>query len=324
MKKLFVTACAVAALSMGAAVSSASAQDQQFISLGTGGVTGVYYPVGGAICRLLNSNRREHGIRCSVESTGGSIANINAIRGGDLEFGLSQTDWEYHALNGTSRFEEAGAFEDIRAVFSLHPEPFTLIARADAGVNSVEDTEGKRVNLSDPGSGTRATFDVLLGAMGWDPSKFSATTELRAAEQSSALCDNNIDVTVYVVGHPSGAIQEATTACDAVLVNVSNEAVAKLIEENPFYRTATIPGGMYRGNPEDVQTFGVGANLVTRADVPEEVVYQLVKAVFDSFDDFRRLHPALENLQPEQMISDGISAPLHPGAERYYRERGWM
>ena len=301
---------------------AALAQDQTFIAIGTGGVTGVYYPTGGAICRLVNRDRAEHGIRCGVESTGGSVFNINAIRGGELEFGVAQSDWQYHAYNGTSRFEEQGPFEDLRAVFSVHPEPFTVVARADAGIETFEDLQGKRVNVGNPGSGQRGTMEVLMEAMGWTMDDFALASELQAAEQSQALCDNNIDAMIYTVGHPSGSIQEATTACDSVLVDVANDAVDMLVEENPFYRTATIPGGMYRGNPEDTQTFGVGATFVTHADVSDEVVYTVVSAVFENLDQFKSLHPAFANLDPEQMANDGLSAPLHAGAERYFREAG--
>lgn len=320
MKTHLLGALVATATAFGGA--AAIAQDQTFITIGTGGVTGVYYPTGGAICRLVNRDRATHGIRCGVESTGGSVFNINAIRGGELEFGVAQSDWQYHAYNGSSRFEEQGAFEGLRAVFSVHPEPFTVVARADAGISSFEDLKGKRVNVGNPGSGQRGTMEVLMAEMGWTMDDFAVASELQAAEQSQALCDNNIDAMIYTVGHPSGSIQEATTACDSVLVNVSNDATATLIEANPFYRTATIPGGMYRGNDSDVTTFGVGATFVTSADVPEEVVYQVVKAVFDNIDQFKGLHPAFANLDPAQMASDGLSAPLHPGAERYYREAG--
>ncbi|MCT4682456.1 MAG: TAXI family TRAP transporter solute-binding subunit [Roseicyclus sp.] len=320
MAKHILAGVVAAAAVMGG--GAASAQDQTFIAIGTGGVTGVYYPTGGAICRLVNRDRAEHGIRCGVESTGGSVFNINAIRGGELEFGVAQSDWQYHAYNGTSRFEEQGAFEDLRAVFSVHPEPFTVVARADAGIETFEDLQGKRVNVGNPGSGQRGTMEVLMEAMGWTMDDFAVASELQAAEQSQALCDNNIDAMVYTVGHPSGSIQEATTACDSVLVTVANDAVDMLVAENPFYRTATIPGGMYRGNDADVETFGVGATFVTSADVPEEVVYTVVSAVFENIDQFRSLHPAFANLDPAQMASDGLSAPLHPGAERYFREAG--
>jgi TRAP transporter TAXI family solute receptor len=301
-----------------------AAMAEEFITIGTGGVTGVYYPTGGAICRLVNKGRKEHGIRCSVESTGGSVYNINTIRAGELEFGVAQSDWQYHAYHGTSKFEEQGPFEGLRAVFSVHPEPFTVVARADAGVKTFDDLKGKRVNIGNPGSGQRGTMEVLLEAKGWTTDDFELATELKAAEQSAALCDNQIDAMVYTVGHPSGSIQEATTACDSVLVSVNGPTIDKLIEENSFYRKATIPGGMYRGNPDDVNTFGVGATFVTSADVSEEAVYTVVKSVFDNFEDFKKLHPAFAHLDPKEMATAGLSAPLHPGAAKYYKEQGWI
>jgi len=313
----------MAAAAMAVAGGAAQAQDT-FISIGTGGVTGVYYPAGGAICRLVNRDRAEHGIRCGVESTGGSIFNINAVRSGELEFGVAQSDWQFHAYNGSSQFEDAGAFEDLRAVFSLHPEPFTVVARADAGITDFEDLRGMRVNIGNPGSGQRGTMDVVMEALGWTLDDFAVASELPPAEQAAALCDNNIDAMIYTVGHPSGAIQEATTACDAVLVNVTGDAIDALIEENPYYRVATIPGGMYRGSDEDVTTFGVGATFVSSAEVSEDVVYEVVRAVFEDLEQFRDLHPALAILDPEQMVEDGNSAPLHDGAVRYYTEAGLM
>ncbi|PID36537.1 MAG: C4-dicarboxylate ABC transporter substrate-binding protein [Rhodobacterales bacterium] len=301
-----------------------AAYAEEFVTIGTGGVTGVYYPTGGAICRLVNKGRRDHGVRCSVESTGGSVYNINTIREGELEFGVTQSDWMYHAYNGTSKFADAGPFKDLRAVFSVHPEPFTVVARADSGITKFEDLRGKRVNIGNPGSGSRGTMDMLVAAMGWTTDDFALATELKASEQSAALCDNQIDAMVYTVGHPSGSIQEATTACDSVLVEVSGDVVEKLIADNPFYRTATIPGGMYRGNDEDVHTFGVGAALVTSAAVSENAVYTLVKSVFENLEDFKGLHQAFANLKAEEMIKDGLSAPLHDGAAKYYREQGWI
>ncbi len=320
MNSKFLTSAALfAGLSMGAAASA-----EEFITIGTGGVTGVYYPTGGAICRLVNAGKDDHGVRCSVESTGGSVYNINAVRSGELQFGVAQSDWQYHALNGTSKFEENGAFEDLRAVFSVHPEPFTVVARADAGISNFADLEGKRVNIGNPGSGQRGTMEVLMEALGWTNDSFSGVSELPAGEQSAALCDNNIDAMIYTVGHPSGSISEATSACDSVLVTVDGEAVDALVAENDYYRTATIPGGMYRGNDNDVNTFGVGATIVSSAAVSEDAVYALVKSVFENFDDFKSLHPAFANLKKEEMIVDALSAPLHPGAEKYYKEAGLM
>ncbi len=315
----------VLAAGLGVAVSSgATAAEQSFITIGTGGVTGVYYPTGGAICRLVNKGRKEHGIRCSVESTGGSVYNINTIRAGELDMGVAQSDWQFHAYNGTSKFADAGPFKELRAVFSVHPEPFTVVARADSGVKKFQDLKGKRVNIGNPGSGQRGTMEVLMGALGWTNADFKLASELKAAEQSRALCDNKIDAMVYTVGHPAGSIKEATTSCDSVLVEVSGPEVDKLVGDNDYYRKATIPGGMYRGSDGDVMTFGVGATFVTSTNVPDDVVYQVVKAVFENFDDFKKLHPAFGVLKKEEMIKDGLSAPLHPGAVRYYKEAGLM
>ncbi len=304
-------------------VSQAEAQNQ-FVTIGTGGVTGVYYPTGGAICRLVNKTRKEHGIRCSVESTGGSVYNLNTIKAGELDMGVAQSDWQYHAYHGTSKFKEQGANKDLRAVFSVHPEPFTMVARADSGIKNFSDIKGKRVNIGNPGSGQRGTIEVLMDAMGLKNSDLKLASELKASEQASALCDNKIDAMVYVVGHPNGSIKEATTSCDSVLVTVDGPAVEKLIADNPYYRTATIPGGMYRGTDTDTKTFGVGATFVSSAAVPNDVIYNVVKAVFENFDDFKKLHPAFGVLKKEEMIKDGLSAPLHDGAAKYYKEAGLM
>ena len=313
------------AAAFGAALSAgvASAQ-QQFVTIGTGGVTGVYYAAGGAICRLLNKDRKTHGIRCSVESTGGSAYNVNTIKEGELDFGMAQSDVQYNAYNGAEQFKDGGAHSDLRAVFSVHPEPFTVVAHPNAGVTKFEDFKGKRFNVGNPGSGTRASMERLLSAMGWTLADFSLASELKADEHGPAVCDGKIDGFFYGVGHPSANIQDPTTTCGAKLVPLTGEVVDKLVADNPYYAKVAIPGGLYNANPDDTETFGVLATLVASANVPEESVYQLVKAVFDNFDEFKSLHPAFANLQPEKMVSDGNSAPLHPGAEKYYKEKGWL
>jgi len=295
-----------------------------FVTIGTGGVTGVYYPTGGSICRLVNKGKKEHGVRCSVESTGGSVYNINTIRAGELDMGVAQSDWQYHAYNGTSKFKDKGPFKELRSIFSIHGEPFTVVARADSGIKVFADLKGKRVNIGNPGSGSRGTMEVAMKAEGWDKSVFKVAGELKASEQAKALCDNKIDAMIYVVGHPSGAIKEATTTCDSVIVDVSDAKIAKLVEATPYYKFTDVPGGMYRGNPDTVKTFGVAATFVTSSKVSEKVIYAVVKAVFENFDAFKKLHPAFANLKKEEMIKDGLSAPLHRGAIKYYKEVGLL
>ncbi|MBL8444422.1 MAG: TAXI family TRAP transporter solute-binding subunit [Zoogloeaceae bacterium] len=322
MKKL--TSAAAAMAMMGALGSSPVQAQTQFVTIGTGGVTGVYYAAGGAICRLINKDRKDHGIRCSVESTGGSVYNINTIKAGELDFGVAQSDAQYNAVKGVGQFSDTGAISELRAVFGLHPEPLTILARKDAGASKMEDFKSKRFNVSNPGSGTRATMDMLLPAIGMSTGDFSLTSELKPDEHGAALCDNKIDGFAYVVGHPAANIQDPTTTCGAQLVSVEGEGVDKLIAEYPYFAKATIPGGMYANNPDAATTFGVVASVVSSSKVPDEVVYTMVKAVFENFEDFRKLHPAFANLEPASMIKDGLSAPLHDGAVNYYKEKGWM
>ena len=299
------------------------AAEQRFISIGTGGLTGVYYPTGGAICRLLNKGRKEHGIRCSVESTGGSIFNLNTIASHELDFGVAQSDWQYHAYQGSSKFSKQGPNKGLRAVFSIHSEPFTVMARDDSGIKVFTDLKNKRVNIGNPGSGQRGTMEIMMDRLGWTMKDLKLASELKATEQARALCDNKIDAMIYTVGHPNASIKEAATACDAHLVSVAGKEVEALIEANPYYAFASIPGGMYRGSDEDTPTFGVKATLVTSDKVDEEVVYQLVKAVFSNLANFRKLHPAFEHLQAAEMLK-GNTAPFHAGALRYYKEQGWL
>lgn len=297
---------------------------REIVTIGTGGVTGVYYPAGGAICLLVNKDRAKHGLRCSVESTGGSIYNLRTIRAGELDMGVVQSDWHFHAYNGTSRFADAGPSTNLRSVFSLHSEPFTVVARAGAGIRAFDDLKGKRVNIGNLGSGHRATMEVVMKTMGWTEATFAEVSELRSADQSAALCGGKIDAMVFTVGHPSQSIKEATNACDSSIVAVAGPAIDRLVADNEYYDYIMIPGGMYRGNPDDVMTFGVAATLVTSAATPDDTVYTVVKAVFENFETFTTLHPTFKGLKKEDMIKRGLTAPLHDGAMRYYREAGLM
>lgn len=315
---------AAAAMAAGAVVGGPATAQQQFVTIGTGGVTGVYYAVGGAICRLVNQNRRDPGLRCSVEATGGSTFNLRNIRAGELDFGLTQSDLQFNGWKGLGAFRDAGPFEDLRSVFSVHAEPFTVLARKDTGAKTFDDLKGRRVNVGNPGSGTRASLEELIGEMGWKLSDFSLASELKADEQGAALCDNRIDAFFYAVGHPSANIQGPTSACGAKLVSIKGPAVDKLVDAKSFYARATIKGGLYPGNPDAVDTYGVLATVVTSAKIPDDVVYRVVREVFENFEAFKALHPAFVTLDPARMVKDGLSAPLHPGAERYYRERGWL
>jgi len=316
---LAATALALSCL-LGAPLPAAA--QQKFVTIGTGGVTGVYYAVGGAICRLVNKDRAKSGLRCSVESTGGSVYNVNAIKAGELDFGLAQSDVQYLAYNGAGSFKSAD--KDLRAVFSVHPEPFTLVARKEAGINNFSDLKGKRVNVGNPGSGTRSAMEELLAAEGMKMSDFGLASELKADEHGPALCDNKIDAFFYGVGHPSANIQDPTTTCGAKLVPLTDAHIDALVAKHPYYAKVSIPGGIYANNPNPTPTYGVLATMVTSAKVPADVVYTITKAVFENLDEFKKLHPAFAHLNAQEMIKNGLSAPIHEGAMRYYREKGWL
>jgi len=305
-------------------VVASGAKAEEFITIGTAGQTGVYYVVGQSICKLINRNSDEHGYRCTAPATGGSIANLNAIAAGDLNFGTVQSDWQYHAMNGTSTFADAGPNEGLRSVFSAHSDIVTVLTRADADIGSLQELRGKRVNIGNPGSGSRATAEVLLDKIGIEISELGLASELKSSEQSSALCDNKVQAIMFSAGHPVGNIQEATVACDTVFLQVDGAEIDDLVAETPYYSKATIPAGLYRGQPDAIDSFGPLATLVSSTDTDDEAVYQLVKAVFENFKRFKKLHPAFANLKEEDMVANGNIAPLHDGAARYYRERGWM
>ncbi|MEX3011026.1 TAXI family TRAP transporter solute-binding subunit [Hoeflea sp. TYP-13] len=321
--KKLVALCGVGLL--GLALSTPTrADDQKFITIGTAGVTGMYYVVGNSICKFMNRTSDEHGYKCTAQATGGSIANLNGIAAGDMNFGTVQSDWQYHALHGTSTFAESGPNEKLRSVFSAHADIVTILARADADIDALADLKGKRVNIGNPGSGSRATAEVLLDTIGIDVGDLALASELKSAEQSAALCDDKVDAIMFSAGHPVGNIKEATVSCDTVFLQVEGGEVDKMVAETPYYSKATIPAGLYKGQPDTINSYGPLATLVTSTDTDEEAVYQVVKAVFDNFKRFKALRPNFADLDEKDMISNGTIAPLHEGAVRYYKERGWM
>ena len=238
-------------------------------------------------------------------------------------FGVAQSDWQYHAYNGT-RPDKVKPYDKLRAVFSAHPEPFQIITRKGSKIKDWKSLKGKKVNIGNPGSGQRGTFEVLMEAHGVDTGYFGSTSELTSSEQSGALCDKKIDAFGYTVGVPNAGVAQSTDGCGASIINLNTDAVKKLVADNPFYAFATIPKGTYKTSKKDVTTFGVMASFVTSADVSDDLVYAVVKAVFENLDDFKKQHPAFANLDPKKMIVDGLSAPLHPGAVKYYKEKGLM
>ncbi len=316
---------AVLSLAMVVGFASLAIAKTTFVTIGTGGITGVYYPTGGAIAKMVNNKRDQYGIRATVESTGGSVFNINAIMAGDLEFGVAQSDRQYQAVKGLAEWEGKPQ-TDLRAVFSIHPESLTLVAGEDTGIKNITDLKGKAVNIGNPGSGQRQNSIDALSAVGLDFEKDLTAEQIKAAEAPGLLQDNRLDAFFYTVGHPSGAIKEATAGARKVrIVAIDGPGIDELMKKYPYYAKAVVPIEYYEGaaNDADVPTFGVKATFVTSAKVPDEVVYAITKEVFDNLEDFKKLHPAYKHLTKESML-EGLSAPLHPGAEKYYKEAGLL
>lgn len=300
----------------------ASALDPTLVEIGTGSKTGVYYVAGGAVCSLVNGARWQTGVRCLAISSNGSIDNLRAIRSGERAFGIAQSDWVWHAVTGTGGFEEAGPDNELRSVFSLFSEPFTVVARPDAGIAGLADLAGKRVDMGPFGSGGRATMDVVMAAMGWTGRSFAHVSDLSLGGLTRALCDGDIDAAVFVVAHPNLTVEDMVSSCDAVLVPVAGPQIDRLVADTPYYSAVEIPAGAYPGQDSPVPTFGQTATLLSSSRVAPAVVYELTRAVFESFDAFRAAHPALGDLEKPRMVEEGLTAPLHPGALRYFREVG--
>jgi TRAP transporter TAXI family solute receptor len=305
------------------AVISFPAAAETEVVIGTGSLVGVYFQVGRGICALVNQKAKD--LRCSAVPTPGSKFNLDSVRDNAFEVGIVQSDVQYRAVTRTGEFEFVDlGYDNLRSLFSVHGEPFTLVARRDSGIRSLADLKGRRVNLGNPGSGQRATMQVVMDAMGWKEDSFALAGELPASQQSLALCHGQFEAMVYVVGHPNKSIAKATELCDAVIVDVEGPQIDQLVAENPYYAYMTIPGGLYQGNDRPTTTFGVRATAVASEDLDEQTVYAIVASVFDNLDKFKRMYPAFGVLDPKRMIKEGLTAPLHRGAERYYRDKGLM
>lgn len=299
------------------------ASEQSFITIGTAGVTGVYYPSGSAACRLVNRQRADHGVRCSVEATLGSIANIELIRSGNLDFGFAQSDWQHHAFLGTSVFKETGPFADLRSVFALHSEVATIAVKASSDFQSFHDLRGARIDVGSKGSGSEASWNTLVSSLGWSDADRQGFSNRSSSELADALCNDDIDAYFQLIGHPAALIEETMEQCDIRLIGVDSKDVAAIVQEEPYYMAASIPAGLYELS-EPTGSFGVVATIVTSAAMPDDIVTALVAAIHENFDDFSELHPALSVLSRSDMVGEGVTAPLHPGAMKYFEDQGLL
>ena len=295
----------------------------EFITIGTGAVTGTYYPTGGAICQMVNKNKKETNIRCSVESTGGSVYNVNTIKAGELDFGITQSDTVYQAVKGEGKFQGSAAIPELRSTMAIYPELLALVVSQKSGIKKVTDMKGKRINLDSPGSGTRMTADLVFEAYGMKASDLSLANELKVSEGPTMLQDNHIDGYFFVAGHPTANIKDAANSLDINIVPIDGAQADELVKKYPYYAKGVISGSFYKGVPNDVPSIGVKAVLVTNAKTKDEVVYQVTKTILDNFDKFKELHPSYKTITKESLL-EGLSAPQHPGAIKAFKEAGLL
>ncbi len=324
MKRFFVCLTiffAVLSLAVLSSCNDETGKKRKFINIGTASISGVYYPTGVALCRMVNKTYED--IQCSVQSTPGSIYNINALRNGDLDIGIAQADSEYNAYNGIGIFEKRSPMKNLRTVFLIHHDVFTVIARKDSKIATLNDLKGKRVNIGSPGTGVRDTVKAIMDIKHWHTSDFKLAAELKSSEQAQALCDNKIDVMIDVIGHPNGSVQEASATCETVMISIDKETIEKLQEIYPYYDNYTIPGGMYIGNLTNIDTFAIRTSLLSTNKVENYIIYDVVKSTFEHLNQFKATHPLFAKLTKENMVNKN-TAPIHDGAAKYFKEIGLM
>jgi len=327
MQRLFGVLCAGIVLLPVAAFAQSAPKTfggPKVITIGAGGKTGVYYAVSSAICRLVNRARKTKNVVCRYQ-TGGSVANIKGIRNKKINVGLAQADWHYHAYSGTEPKQFSnGPFKTMRSLFSVHPEPYTVLVHPDSAITKFTHIKGKRIDIGPEGSGQRGTSEQLFKMFGWQKKDFASIGDSPPGTQTRHLCGKEIDAMMITLGHPAAAVMEAISSCNARMVSVTGPVIDKFIASSPFYSRAKIRQKIYIGSDKIAESFGVRATVITSTDMADDIAYHLVKSVFEGFKRFRKLHPALNYLDPKSMLKDGLTAPFHPGALKYYKEKGWL
>lgn len=291
-----------------------------FVSIGTAAVTGTYYPTGGAICRMVNAQKKSLGIQCNVESTGGSVYNVNMINNHELDLGIAQSDTVYQAYNGEGVFE-GKPIKSLRIVIAIYPELLALVVKKNANIKSITDLKGKKVNVDVPGSGTRMSSDLVLQAYGIKYDDLALINELKSSEAPTMLQDNKVDGYFFMVGHPTANIKDAANSVAIDLVNIEGPEVDAIIASHPYYAIGIISKEFYKGVEHDTKSIGVKAVLVTSQDIDETIIYNITKTILDNFDEFKEIHPAYKSITKESLL-EGLSIPQHPGALRAFKEAG--
>lgn len=310
-------AMAVMAFAIGA-LSAVQGHAQTNIVIATGSPTSVYHQIGTDLCAFINKKEKNHGIHCTAQTSKGSIDNAKKLREGAVQFAIVQSDVQFYSFKGYGPFKGIGPDPKIQSVFSLHQEPFTVVARKDAKIRSFGHLKGKRVDMGKLGSGQRTSMQLLMRINGWTKNDFAKITGLSPRLQSTAICANEIDAIMIMTGHPDADLKKTMATCPVILVHVTGAATDRLMKLLPYYQPMSIAGGTYPGSTLSTRTFGVNATLVTSSDTSDHVVKELMQAFFNNFTNFKFSHAAFAKLAPKDMAHIGLTAPKHPSAQLYF------
>ena len=308
------------ALKLSKAAIIDSRSDLSHLLLGTGSVQGVYFPIGGVICRLLNRHKNLHKIRCSLESTGGSIYNLKELNQGNFDIVFAQSDWQFHAYNGSSAFEKIGPNPKLRAVFALEADPVAILVKRTSEISHFDELADRRVSFGYTRSLQHRIIDDLLATKGWSSDKFKEVRPMSDTKQVAQLCEDKIEAITLLSSSLNDYLKDLPEGCQMNLIPIVGVEVSDVIKLKPYYRTGKILKGLVPGVDQDIQSFGLGATFVTNEDTSPKAIYHVVKEVVENFRDFKSLHPSLADLNKKDLSHAGISIPLHAGAIRYYKE----
>lgn len=303
---------------------AAPGRAEEPVSISTGSTSGIYYRAGVALCMLYERERAKKGGRCVAEPTAGSVINIAMLRSGKHPFAIVQSDIQFQAYLGKGQYSEWGQYGELRSLFSLHPETVTVLVRGKSGITRLEGLKGKRFGHGSVGSGSRIASDQLLAAAGWGKRRFASLSPAPPIEAGERLCNGSLDAFLVVMGHPAETLRVPIEECGAHLIPVVGPAVDVLLRDNRYLVRTSIPGGLYAHHPDPILSYGPLAIVATTTQISSDVAYHMVRAVFENLAEFKKQNPSFASLNPWDMVRAGLTAPLHDGAVRYYREKGWI
>ena len=288
------------------------------------------------LCQLVNLQKKRHAVDCEAKEGAGAVSELQDLDGEGLHVAFARADWLAQAAAGTGPFRDRGPVrgssrerrggpnEDLRALFALHVETFIVLARADAAIKTAADLRTKRLNIGPPGSGARSVFDLVAPALGWTLREFTVAAELKPADQADSLCRRRVDAVLYLVANPDAGVRAAAQACETALVPITGREIEALDKETRYLVRAGIPGGIYKGAARETPSVGFAVVATSTSKADTRAIYELVRAAFDHFQRLQRADPAFARLDPRRMIGDGLVVPLHDGAVKFYKERGWI